>query len=86
MIWSHPATDGVTLEVSVALKPLKGYREEHEFMVRRVGQDGSRHAVCKVGEDGRPKSWFVIGEERERVERAMEDLPSTLLVELVSQS
>jgi hypothetical protein len=86
VIWTHPAPDGVTLEVSVSLKPLKGYREEHEFMVRRVRPDGVRHAVCKVGEDGVPKAWFVSGGDKAAMEAAMTDLPNAILVELVSRS
>lgn len=70
--------------MSVAYKPLKGYREEHEFMVKTVDGTGAKRPVCKVGEDGKPKAWFVTGEDREGVLKAIEDLPNTLLVELVS--
>jgi hypothetical protein len=84
VIWSSPQPGGITLEVSVAYKPLKGYRSEHEFMVRTVDESGAKKPVCKVGEDGRPKVWFVAGKEQEGVLKAIEDLPNALLVELVS--
>jgi len=86
VIWSCPVSDKVTLEITALLKPLKGYREEAEFTVRQVTAGGGRKAVCKVGEDGLPKVWYVFGEEREVVQKAIKDLPNTLLVELVSQS
>lgn len=84
MIWSSPQPGGTTLEVSVAYKPLKGYRDEHEFLVKTVDGTGAKKAVCKVGEDGRPKVWFVTDKEQEEALKAIEDLPNTLLVELVS--
>lgn len=86
MIWRQSVEGGITLTVSTILKPLKGYREEHEFMVCWVRPNKGRGAVCKVGEDGLPKIWYVFGEERELVQKAIKDLPNTLLVELVSQS
>lgn len=86
VIWTHPVEGGITLTVSTVLKPLKGYREEHEFTVCWVKPNGGRGAVCKVGEDGIPKQWFVSGDERAIVEKAIADLPNTLLVELVSRN
>lgn len=84
MIWSSPQPGGVTLEVSVAYKPLKGYRDEYEFLVKAVDGSGAKKPVCKVGEDGKPKVWFVAGKEQAGVLKAIQDLPNMLLVELVA--
>lgn len=86
MIWSKDCVDGSRLEVSRMYAPSRGYRDGYEFPVERRRSDGSRSLVCKVDEDGVPRRWYVNEDEREEVKALLEDLPNSLLVEVVSRN
>lgn len=86
VIWRKECGDGSRLEVPRMYRQSRGYREEHEFPLFRVRPDGSREAVCVLGEDGLPRRWYIEDGKREEAESLMEGLPEALLVEVVSES